>query len=51
MEEIKEEDRYNRKARLTTERAKAAAVGNNVFDPEAFKRWLSGDLGNVNKIT
>ena len=37
MAEIDKEDHRNHKARLTTERAKAATIRNNTFDPEAFK--------------
>ena len=37
VEELEEEDRLNREARLTAERAAAVAVGNDAFDPEAFE--------------
>ena len=37
MAKIDEKDRYNRKARLTAEHAKATTVRNNAFNPEAFK--------------
>ena len=37
MAKMDEEDRRNRKARLTAKHAKAAAVGNNAFDLEAFE--------------
>ena len=37
VEELEEEDRLNYKVRLTTERAKAIAAGNDAFDPGAFK--------------
>ena len=33
VEELEEEDRRNRKARLTAERAEATTVGNDIFDP------------------
>jgi len=50
VEEMEEEDRRNREARLAAERAEAAVVGNDVFDPEAVELWLSGDLGSVGEI-
>ena len=34
---IDKEDRRNRKARLTTERAEAAAIRNDAFNPEVFE--------------
>ena len=37
IEEMEEEDRRNRKAKLTAKRAKAITAKNDVFDPEAFK--------------
>ena len=37
IEEIEEEDRRNRKARLTVKRTEATTVGNDAFNPEAFK--------------
>jgi hypothetical protein len=50
VEEMEEEDRRNREARLAAERVEAAAAGNDAFDPEVFERWLSGDLGSVGEI-
>ena len=48
--EIEEEDRLNRKARLTTARAEAVFTRNDVFDPAVLKQWLSGNLGSVSEI-
>ena len=50
VDEIEEEDRRNREARFTVEHAEVAAVGNDTFDPEAFERQLSGNLGSVGEI-
>jgi hypothetical protein len=38
VEEIEEEDYRNREARLAAKCAEAAAVRNDIFDLEAFKR-------------
>ena len=51
IEEMEEEDRYNRDTRLTAKHTKAITVKNDVFNPEAFKQWLSGNLDSVGEIT
>ena len=50
MEEIEEEDRCNRDVRLTVKRFVIITARNDVFNPEAFERWLSGDLGSIGEI-
>ena len=50
IDELEEEDYRNRKIRLTTKRSAAIIVRNDVFDPEALDRLLSGVLGSIDRI-
>ena len=38
ISELEEEDYYNRKARLTIKPAKAATIGNDIFNPEFLEQ-------------